>query len=84
MEGFFRELQSWWRMVSDFRFVSQLIAITCVFGYWTMRKWAVWVYSSFFIISQLGIVVAGYWTPTAALGPGCFIAVGLYYYRRMR
>ena len=63
---------------------STLLGIACFVGFWTMRKWALFLYTSLWIFNQIVMLSTGHWSPFSLLIPGIMIAIGFKYLDRMR
>lgn len=64
--------------------VSALIGLACFYGFWKMKKKAVYAYIVFFACNQVILLATNIWKPQALLIPGVFIIILLYYSRQMQ
>jgi hypothetical protein len=64
--------------------VSALVGLTCMIGFWLMRKWAVFLYTGMTALVQLVLAATGLWSPFAIIGPAIVVGVGFVYLGRMR
>ena len=64
--------------------VSVVIGAACMFGYWTMRKWGVFLYSGFLVVNQIILLATGTWSPTTLLLPFVVVVIGYLNLDRMR
>jgi len=63
---------------------SAVIGGICMFGFWKMRRWALFSYTVFCAINQLVLLLTGHWNLLAILLTGIVIAIGFAYLSRMR
>lgn len=82
MAATFTESYSWYAPV----WVSSLlITFVSLVGYWLMRRWGVYLYTTAFLVgTALGIVAGLPFTVRGVVVPLGVIAVGAVYFRRMR
>jgi len=69
-----------------YAFLSGIIGLVCCYGYWQMRRWAVFLYTAFFVIN-LGILLAtgtAKANPVGEIYPLIMILCGFIYLRRMQ
>ncbi len=64
--------------------VNALIGFVCFIGMWKMRKWGVLLYTLAVIICQLALMKVGLWSPFAVVIPAIVVAIGFYYFPKMR
>jgi hypothetical protein len=53
-------------------------------GLWMMRKWAVYTYTVFFVITQAIMISAGFFNPIGLIIPLIIIVIMFMYLSRMR
>jgi hypothetical protein len=64
--------------------LSAILGLFCCYGYWRMRRWAVFLYSAFFVVN-LGVLLAtGQAHSVGVIYPLIMIACGFIYLRRMQ
>lgn len=63
--------------------MSYLVAITCIYGFWKMRKWSFFTYTALFVVNTAVALLTGVeWDVTSQAGPVLLIGMmGLYYKR---
>jgi hypothetical protein len=76
-----RQIGAWYPPYLAF---SAVIGAICMFGFWKMRRWALFTYTAFCAINQLVLLWTGHWNLLAILLPGIVIAIGFAYLSRMR
>jgi hypothetical protein len=76
-----RQIGAWYPPYLAF---SAVIGGICMFGFWKMRRWAVFTYTAFYAINQMVLLLTGHWNVLAILLPGIVIAIGFAYLSRMR
>jgi hypothetical protein len=76
-----RQIGAWYPPYLAF---SAVVGGICMFGFWKMRRWAVFTYTAFCVINQVVLLVTGNWNVFAILLPGPVIAIGFTYLSRMR
>jgi hypothetical protein len=63
---------------------STVVGAVCLVGFWKMRRWAVYTYTAFTIVTQGVLFQMGHWNLFAIVPPGSVIAIGFIYLPRMR
>jgi hypothetical protein len=76
-----RQIGAWYPPYLAF---SALVGGICMFGFWKMRRWAVFTYTAFVVVNQVVLLTTGHWNVLAILLPGVVIAIGFSYLWRMR
>jgi len=76
-----RQVGAWYPPYLAF---SAVVGAICMFGFWKMRRWAVFTYTAFCVINEVVLILMGYWNVLAILLPGIVIAIGFTYLSRMR
>jgi hypothetical protein len=64
--------------------VSGIIGIACMTGLWQMRRWAVYVYTAMFAVTQLLFMTSSLWTPRSLIIPAIVIVIMFICLPRMR
>src|SRR5262249_11980911 len=76
-----RQIGAWYPPYLAF---SAVIGGICMFGFWKMRRWAVFTYPALCVINQIVLLLTGHWNVLAILLPGIVIAIAFAYLSRMR
>ena len=63
---------------------SAVTGLACMIGLWQMRRWAVYVYTAMFAVTQIVFVVSRLWTPTSLIAPAIVIVIMFIYLPKMR
>ena len=62
---------------------SAVITLTCIYGFWEMKKWSLMLFLTFIVINQLVIKTMGLWTPASLIIPSIVLLIVLPYYKKM-
>ena len=76
-----RQIGAWYPPYLAF---SAVIGAICMFGFWKMRRWAVFTYTALCVINQIVLLSTGHWNVLAILLPCIVIAIAFAYLSRMR
>jgi hypothetical protein len=60
---------------TPFLLASSVVGIACMIGLWTMKKWAVYVYTAMTLVGQIVMLSTGLWTPMSIIVPAIVIAI---------
>jgi hypothetical protein len=63
-------------------FIS-LLKVVCIIGLWKMKKWALYIYASMFLVNQFMLIYLNHWTFDSIVIPPLFIGIALYYLNKM-
>lgn len=69
---------------TPFLLASSAVGVACMVGLWTMRKWAVFVYTALTAVGQVVLLTTGLWTPMSIIVPAIVIAIMFAYVGKMR
>ena len=60
---------------TPFLLASSAVGLACMVGLWTMRKWAVYVYTAMTLVGQVVLLATGLWAPMSIIVPAIVIAI---------
>jgi len=63
---------------------STVVGAACLFGFWKMRRWAVYTYTAFCLVNQVVLLEMGQWNLLAIAPPLIAIVFGFMYLSRMK
>jgi hypothetical protein len=66
------KLPGWY---TPFLLLSSVVGVASLVGLWTMKKWAVFLYTGMAAVSQIVMLAGGLWTPTSIIGPAIVIGI---------
>ena len=75
-----RDIGSWY---PPYLGLSGILGFICMLGLWNMKKWAVYIYTGFFIINQIVLMMMGLWSISAILMPGIVIGIAFSHLNKM-
>jgi hypothetical protein len=66
------QLPGWY---TPFVLASAAVGLVCMVGLWTMRKWAVYLYTAMTVVGQVVLFATGLWVAQSIVVPAIVIAV---------
>ena len=63
--------------------ISALVGIISFVGFWLMRLWGLYLYTSMFILNQIVLIVMHVWSPIAIILPLVILVIGFCFRSRM-
>ncbi len=66
------QLPGWY---TPFVLASAAVGLVCMVGLWTMRKWAVYLYTAMTVVGQVVLFATGLWVAQSIIVPAIVIAV---------
>ena len=54
---------------------SAAVGVACLVGLWTMRKWAVYLYTGMTVLGQVVLMAGGLWTVGSIIMPAIVIGI---------
>jgi hypothetical protein len=63
--------------------ISAIIGAVCTYGLWTMKKWALYLYTALFVLNQIILLMLGVWSIIALIIPLIVVAICWAYQARM-
>jgi hypothetical protein len=64
--------------------LSSAIHFACAIGFWEMRRWAVFTYAAFSLLTQILLVAKGFWYPVSMILPIATNVIGFLFLSRMK
>lgn len=75
-----RQIGAWY---PPFLALSAVVGLASAIGFWLMRRWALWLYAGFMIVSQVALAATGHGSLMSLLIPLVFVVIGFIYWPRM-
>jgi len=66
------KLPAWY---TPFVLLSAAVGVACLIGLWTMKKWAVFLYTGMTALGQVVMIASGMWTPMSIIIPAIVIGI---------
>ena len=76
-----RGIGAWY---SPYLLLSAAIGLACMFGFWNMRKLAVFVYAGLTIVNQIVLLSSGNWNILALIVPAVIVGITASQLSKMR
>jgi hypothetical protein len=64
--------------------LSTIVGLASMMSLWNMRKWGVYLYTGFFLLTQAVLFVTGLWKWNSLIIPCVVIAIAFNFIKRMR
>ena len=74
------EIEIWY---PPYLILSAGILLTCMVGFWKMKKWAAYTYIAYAVLNQIFLLVLGTWTFMALIVPAVVVWIALAHVKKM-
>ncbi|WP_017730756.1 hypothetical protein [Nafulsella turpanensis] len=63
--------------------ISTIFGFCCFLGLWSMKRWALYLYSGILLINQIILLIVGLWNPSSLILPLLVVIFGVAYFHKM-